>query len=109
MRISDWSSDVCSSDLADVENSECVESEGIRLADDVEKRCDLGRAGAETDLRQAVPDFLVAVKNARDVVHGSGRAFREAANGTLARTSSEARSVGKEWVSTCSSRWWPAT
>src|SRR3546814_2901493 len=86
MRISDWSSDVCSSDLADVENSECVESEGIRLADDVEKRCDLGRAGAETDLRQAVPDFLVAVKNARDVVHGSGRAFREAAHGTLART-----------------------
>src|SRR3546814_10267749 len=85
MRISDWSSDVCSSDLA----------KGKPLGYDF-------------------ITFYSAAEVARD--HGAPAAYdlgamRAAqlaiAPGTEQR--SEARRVGKAWVSTCKSRWSPYT
>src|SRR3546814_7652876 len=82
MRISDWSSDVCSSDLTATQQvlaSRRVEgkvaSTGMRLGVDVEGYNYEGDNFKETPLGQA------------------GR--------------SEERRVGKECVSTCSSRWSP--
>src|SRR3546814_5216712 len=88
MRISDWSSDVCSSDLwlgVDFvfawENRRVFIDEFTQvLAQDV----DIGRAGAQ------------------DV--GGGGVIEQREQQMLR---SEERRVGKECVSTCRSRWWP--
>src|SRR3546814_19758611 len=88
MRISDWSSDVCSSDLHDLRDLDVGEVE------------DAAQHGA------LVLDLMPAVR-----VH-----LYEAAQLLLAlvvaeagrhRYRSEARRVGKECVSTCRSRWSP--
>src|SRR3546814_1455530 len=79
MRISDWSSDVCSSDLA-------------RIASALSKSID----AAQT------PDAGIV---ARLPMHLSRVRFRNhECEGTLR---SEERRVGKECVSTCRSRWSP--
>src|SRR3546814_5924246 len=80
MRISDWSSDVCSSDLL-----ERRRAAGHRLVDDLSVR-----AGREAGLARG-PDH-------RPAHRAAGRADRDR---------SEERRVGKECVSTCSSRWSP--
>src|SRR3546814_11622726 len=98
MRISDWSSDVCSSDLADaalagVEGAEVgLEAVGAELDGPLGH---VGRAGDEavdTPVRLAVGGVVV------------GRLVEELAP-VAAR--SEERRVGKECVSTCRSRWSP--
>src|SRR3546814_7667999 len=96
MRISDWSSDVCSSDLVD---------SGVtsKLFDAV------GRAIT------TIPDDVDVHKTLRRVIDGRAEMFRSGegfdwatgealAFGTLR---SEERRVGKECVSTCRSRWSP--
>src|SRR3546814_11682302 len=100
MRISDWSSDVCSSDLLDAEVADLVArlDEGapdIMRADDPQ---------FERNVR-----FLRVADRRRNARIGNGdhqigvdRAFdREL------RARSEERRVGKECVSTCRSRWSP--
>src|SRR3546814_19094371 len=99
MRISDWSSDVCSSDLsrcppprarpADRDRTACpvsVEAEGVQ-------RCRIRLA--------ARPQSLV-------VLEGGQGALRARpplpVDGAGAVASSEERRVGKEWVRTC--RYW---
>src|SRR3546814_4465713 len=81
MRISDWSSDVCSSDL----NEDTYQSEALveRCQNDVEKFV------AETDEYVACLEEQVEAKREQ------------------ARNRSEERRVGKECVSTCRSRWSP--
>src|SRR3546814_17710483 len=94
MRISDWSSDVCSSDL------ECRLETGrtyqIRVHMAHLKHPILGDPlyGGALKLPRAASEELVAA------LHG----FRRKA---LHAESSEARRVGKECVSTCRSRWSP--
>src|SRR3546814_13394895 len=102
MRISDWSSDVCSSDLRHAEH-----------ADPGGERCQVRIDGLQAS---AVGDviFLPAAAEAGDI-----GAFREAsvarlhdladepAVHRLAELRSEARREGKECVSTCRSRWSP--
>src|SRR3546814_20257071 len=99
MRISDWSSDVCSSDLlgeihaAEIKPGELVESEAKTLLG-------LGLAPGLGKLRAAL--FL----------QDAGQlGFKAAVNLLLGQADAEERSeerrVGKECVSTCRSRWSP--
>src|SRR3546814_13956874 len=100
MRISDWSSDVCSSDLYPYiqisrYSGYCTSLfGGLRI---IGKR----RAGAD---EIAVAIAVVDAVDRRPVFVG-GRARREAT--FAARIRSEERRVGKECVSTCRSRWAP--
>src|SRR3546814_15756093 len=90
MRISDWSSDVCSSDL--VRGRFDPYAVGlVMLGDQEEVRMDNFRRGRFQYLREIDSRWAV------DDEHG--------VRPVLAR--SEERRVGKECVSTCSSRWSP--
>src|SRR3546814_1854976 len=80
MRISDWSSDVCSSDLAVDHVFPPRHIHGVMLQGDEVLRC-----------RRAV-----------DIRHERNRSARE-----VHCHRSEERRVGKECVSTCRSRWSP--
>src|SRR3546814_19385558 len=97
MRISDWSSDVCSSDLP-------------AAADADEDRVEIGRLAREFHSQRSLPRHRFDVVIGRDISLAlhlglpprlelgiERRAFR-----------SEKRRVGKECVSTCRSRWSPS-
>src|SRR3546814_16109413 len=98
MRISDWSSDVCSSDLLAFSalTSSRLGERAIRKGDEV-----IGvAAGFPTTVNPilqfgAVPVFV-------DVELGTYNI-----DPALVEARSEERRVGKECVSPCSSRWWP--
>src|SRR3546814_16465712 len=83
MRISDWSSDVCSSDLS-------LEDLGFRREEPGEREVDVEVAGP------------VVVDVVRGVVEEVLRRVLQ-----LVDARSEERRVGKECVSTCRSRWSP--
>src|SRR3546814_4694942 len=99
MRISDWSSDVCSSDLYSA------------LKIDGRRAYDLARAGEEPDLaprpiridRLALVDMPDTDHAVFEVDCGKGAYVRALARdfGAALGTRSEERRVGKEWVSTC--------
>src|SRR3546814_12872638 len=98
MRISDWSSDVCSSDLFDG-----IEASPDRLLGDVNARIvDLsvvpsGPSDAEISRRSAWSErLLVALPQDHDLLVTERIHWR-----------SEERRVGKECVRTCRSRWSP--
>src|SRR3546814_13356594 len=98
MRISDWSSDVCSSDLRRAAHRRGRLVNPQRLAGLGIQREDAGKAGGHED--------LLAV--------GGNAAAEEAGILVLvldvdlpATGRSEERRVGKECVSTCRSRWSP--
>src|SRR3546814_18299645 len=94
MRISDWSSDVCSSDLAARQGK----GVGRRLLEELELPVDALRPARRgdplADLLHARPRRLVAghLHLAVDLLPGLG-------------ARSEERRVGNECVSTCTSRW----
>src|SRR3546814_3043027 len=99
MRISDWSSDVCSSDLG------VVDVDGPEKADPIV---------AERDRRlvNALPDAPLDHhrRGGRHEPHQQGAvrdapAVAGAAHILLVHVRSEERRVGKECVSTCRSRW----
>src|SRR3546814_20328984 len=92
MRISDWSSDVCSSDLRAIAI--------FTLFDPADRRIDLGDQFA---LTVAGAHFDRPVGLARRAVGEVGFAQRA----VLTMRSAERR-VGKECVSTCRSRWSPS-
>src|SRR3546814_14874284 len=99
MRISDWSSDVCSSDLSGISRPKivcCAGTDGRKYKQLVKTTTD--------DLRQDA--VMQQVFNA---VNGMLRKDAECAHTDLRiRTyavRSEERRVGKECVSTCRSRW----
>src|SRR3546814_5229038 len=94
MRISDWSSDVCSSDLM-------LDADGYRAM--VDSTTQLNRPGA-------ILSGLDGVHAVTDVTGFGllGHTLEVArASGLSARLRSEERRVGKECVSTCRSRWSP--
>src|SRR3546814_5541105 len=84
MRISDWSSDVCSSDL----------SGPVEIPDRHRKAGDSGRGRADG----------AAGATAQEA---AGRRAVRSCPQTPAAVRSEERRVGKECVSTCRSRWSP--
>src|SRR3546814_19237443 len=99
MRISDWSSDVCSSDLL-VRQAEHPDPalEAAGLQDDV----------VAADLRQRAREAAVVAGELEVAPRGVGTVLREdrVEAAEVAGSSEESR-VGKEWVSTCRSRWSP--
>src|SRR3546814_1376756 len=93
MRISDWSSDVCSSDLTNI----------IRAVHNTLVDIDGGVESTGPDLTPAVPikksvnaEFIVCLEDGKKL---------KMLKRYLRR--SEERRVGKECVSTCRSRWSP--
>src|SRR3546814_1348690 len=85
MRISDWSSDVCSSDL-----QRQAEHRAVVAVDPVDEGCRVAVDGEPAGHREGLLGGEVGVH-----LRGGGRAR------------SEERRVGKECVSTCRSRWSP--
>src|SRR3546814_1724440 len=88
MRISDWSSDVCSSDLPEGEAHAPINQPRFFLAGNDFHRVTQGK-----------PRLLQEVHGAIGPTQAVG------AHGAHMMGSSEERSVGKEWVSPCRSRW----
>src|SRR3546814_12113012 len=100
MRISDWSSDVCSSDLrAKPQSSEQYnESQGDAQQYDAFSQQNISRAGCLYQLVLHLPSCSLAIAAASALASKQRRIDR-----------SEERRVGKECVSTCRSRWLPTT
>src|SRR3546814_15295367 len=90
MRISDWSSDVCSSDLLHHER-------GLRARIDAED--------ARALVREHLGERAIEVVAAEEEVAVRGEHLEDLAGEPEDR--SEERRVGKECVSTCRSRWSP--
>src|SRR3546814_6070255 len=90
MRISDWSSDVCSSDLNPLEVGKAIKASGMEAKDYVAGALKSG----ELEMSCFDPD---------DLANWPRNMFVWRSN--LLR--SEERRVGKECVSTCRSRWSP--
>src|SRR3546814_11377320 len=95
MRISDWSSDVCSSDLVS-RAGQSVLHVGDAQGAEVEHGCGKHGVRAGVDRRREVPGRSCA----------SGGDHRDGDLTTYGPRSEERR-VGKECVSTCRSRWSP--
>src|SRR3546814_18683652 len=110
MRISDWSSDVCSSDLlkhaimANCIFRRCIfintqlqqsDLSGARFIDCQFRNVDM----TETDLRGAAWENGAIVRSSMQ---------RAALDPRYVADRTEGRRVGKEWVRTCRSRWAPA-
>src|SRR3546814_15398137 len=93
MRISDWSSDVCSSDL--IENlAEAAAQKEVRASD-------VARRGT-TRGAPKTGDFMERVSSVTAQASDTSKGGEEE---VLAVAGSEERRVGKECVSTCRSRW----
>src|SRR3546814_10934356 len=95
MRISDWSSDVCSSDLTG--GTVISEERGFKLEN------------AELDFLGQAEKVLIDKDNTT-MINGSGNSedIKARVNQIKAQIErSEERRVGKECVSTCRSRWSP--
>src|SRR3546814_16623900 len=99
MRISDWSSDVCSSDLSqEVANRKILLATGIEEDNSVYFSLrDSGSGIPAENLAQIFHGFFTTKENGL----GIGLAICHSIVG------SEERRVGKECVSTCRSRWSP--
>src|SRR3546814_17589951 len=93
MRISDWSSDVCSSETI-MDPSAIIAATAANLG-----VSDVLRWPADDQ----VTEFGAVELHAIGVTYGGGHAVQRLAD-QYAR--SEERSVGKECVSTCRCRWW---
>src|SRR3546814_12004754 len=99
MRISDWSSDVCSSDLKDAVDRRIER----RAAGDERKRVEIALYRQMRWQRRVGPggiDRLVEPDRIDPRLVGIG--------GELAARRSEERRVGKECVQTCRPRWFPS-
>src|SRR3546814_17133734 len=108
MRISDWSSDVCSSDLGRIDAARQLRGDALVRLSCVENRA-AGVLGREHGLIVLVlrrnplgQQFLLA----RGLALGIAQLVLRGGQFGLALRSEERR-VGKEWVSTCRSRWAP--
>src|SRR3546814_2881157 len=88
MRISDWSSDVCSSDL--------LVALATIAASVLARRWDRRK-----------PYMLIGLAAGTALAAGLNAWVFEAAGRPISVLRSEERRVGKEWVSTCRSRWSP--
>src|SRR3546814_9901093 len=122
MRISDWSSDVCSSDLATNEIMEdFLKDDAIRVivltgagGKAFVSGADISKFEDERANKEAVEKYGAAVARAYNAIHHAVKPTIAMIHGYciggglgLAVCRSEERRVGKECVSTCRSRWSP--
>src|SRR3546814_15555328 len=100
MRISDWSADVCSSDLND-------EGRGLAILLRVPMTLTIISG---LMVRAAGQDFAIPRGTVREILLEGADTVRidRVGGGELAQVRSEERRVGNEWVSTCRSRWSPS-
>src|SRR3546814_19097811 len=124
MRISDWSSDVCSSDLPDVRRMLLqmkAVTEGARvLCYETAMHVDAAHHAADAEAREVAQDWVelstplvkafctdsaVELGSMAIQVYGGHGFIKEHGIEQIVR--SEERRVGKECVSTCRSRWSP--
>src|SRR3546814_19951561 len=110
MRISDWSSDVCSSDL--IAGRQHAIERHVRAHDVAGAGVDRGLERRQIDVPQFAVgqlDLIVVTTAERRAVTGEMLGPRHDAAGAADVRTLEARSeerrVGKECVSTCRSRW----
>src|SRR3546814_14020525 len=96
MRISDWSSDVCSSDLGTATMNE-VSDVPVPLLPG-------GRAAVKAVLDVSTGDVTFSYS---DSIDGTYQQMGAVKTGAATSIRSEERRVGKECVSTCRSRWSP--
>src|SRR3546814_18555610 len=95
MRISDWSSDVCSSDLIfTYENETIIPAESVYAVFEAKQTAD---AGLVAYAQEKVASVRRLHRKSLPVPHAGG----------TYPARSEDRRVGKECVSTCRSRWSP--
>src|SRR3546814_19237292 len=102
MRISDWSSDVCSSDLFEQRLKAARDAAGVSrliVLDEAERRI---LADAE---QVPLPPMIPSRIDAQEAV--ALKLLKRYLNLRYTRSRSEERRVGKECVSTCRSRWSP--
>src|SRR3546814_19100018 len=97
MRISDWSSDVCSSDLYNAPVKLLMGFEGIDASDDFVD---------ESDFKRLITVVGDAQLNSVQFTYGAPSGFFDGTGDrlTIPTSRSEERRVGKECVSTCRSR-----
>src|SRR3546814_17219322 len=103
MRISDWSSDVCSSDLHAVE----IRHESFRDPAFIDqlRNHDVALVCADTVAWPRLMDLTSDFVYCR--LHGSEELYLSGYDDAALDRRSEERRVGKECVSTCRSRWSP--
>src|SRR3546814_18937244 len=97
MRISDWSSDVCSSDLGELKK-DFADRDAVLIGASTDTDF-VHFAWRKSDERLANCDFPWIADNKKELAEALGIAAKDAR--------SEERRVGKERVSTCRSRWSP--
>src|SRR3546814_14547941 len=112
MRISDWSSDVCSSDLVDPLDAAArlpgIEEGAVDGILDGEAEVGVGADVGRVLAAQLQPDAdELAGRRLFDHLAGLDRAGEVHLVGQPRPDRSEERRVGKECVSTCRSRWSP--
>src|SRR3546814_14924780 len=111
MRISDWSSDVCSSDLFEADRNAaalaCYHDDARSLETVV--RAFFSEAGVGIS-REAVAFLASQLGGDRELTRRElEKVLLFAGDGEVALADrSETRSVGKEGGRTCRSRWWPS-
>src|SRR3546814_13432276 len=102
MRVRDWSSDVCSSDL------DWVEREDVEVKRDPSAPRDAVRIMTVHGSKGLQAPLVVLADATKDPDrNGADHAMVAMADGALPLPRSEERRVGKECVSTCRSRWSP--
>src|SRR3546814_4373131 len=106
MRISDWSSDVCSSDLHHTNFTVSIEAaEGVTTGISAHDRAHTVRTAVRPDAQPrdlAQPGHIFPL-----TAQPGGVLTRAGHTEAAADLRSEERRVGKECVSTCRSRWSP--
>src|SRR3546814_13368112 len=108
MRISDWSSDVCSSDLKVAIETGCRRDELLTVELDQINGTRLHLWKTKTDTPRTVPMSQETAALLTELVTSGTMPSRRNLRSWWDRTKrSEERRVGKECVSTCRSRWSP--
>src|SRR3546814_13713333 len=109
MRISDWSSDVCSSDLFAKDPAGTLE----KVAEIGYREVEYGGGGYDAMDHAALRKTMERLGLTSPSIHVGYEALASDFDGAVAMTKalgadrSEERRVGKECVSTCRSRWSP--